>query len=162
MLQTVLSFLSPPQMAALCSWLPVWPTPLRPRSSSVPSLSRVSERWRKRTGRSGCSSANRRAPQPSLQMVTMETSSGEPRRTRDQRTGTTQRRRRTTTRSVPDRPASRSVRSGQETLQQLIRTDFTQIQRNLSNHFQLFRYLWRVVVQTSTLHLYNLIFNLWS
>lgn len=117
---TVLSFLSPPQTVALSSWLPVCPTPLQPGSWSMLSSSRGFERWRKRTGRSGCSSANRRAPLSSRPMVTMATSSGEPLRTQDQRTGTTQRRRRTTTRSVLDRPASRSVRSGQETQQQLI------------------------------------------
>lgn len=146
-LQMVLIFLSPPQMVALFSWLPVWPTLLQPGSWSAPSLSREFERWRKRTGRSGCSSANRRAPPPSPLMGTMATSSGEPRRTRGQRTGTTQRRRRTTTQSVPDRPAFRSVRSDQETQQQLINMTVAVYIRNYQRL--------RIITETLTLYRYS-------
>ena len=106
----------PPQMVAPSSSLPVWPTRRRLRSWSEPSWSPGSERWKRRTDRSGCSSASRRAPPPrSSRTVTTVTSSGGRRRTRALRTGTTQRRRRATTQSVPDRPPSRSVRSGSRT-----------------------------------------------
>lgn len=68
------------------------------------------ERWRKRTGRSDSSWANRRAWLPSLPRVTMATSSGWHRQTPVQRTWRTQQRNGPITASVLARPPPRSVR----------------------------------------------------
>lgn len=102
----------PAQMAVPSCWRPVWPTRRPLRSWSEPSWRRGFERWRKRTVRSDCSSANHRARLPNWQKETTAISSGARLQTRCQKKATTRQRRRTTTQTVRGPPPSRSVRSG--------------------------------------------------
>lgn len=102
----------PAQTAVPSCWRPVWLTRRPLRSWSGPSWRRGFERWRRRTVRSDCSSANRRARLPNWQKGTTATSSGARLQTRCQKKATTRQRRRTTTQTVPAPPPSRSVRSG--------------------------------------------------
>ncbi len=101
----------PYQTGVPCSSPHAWWNPQKPGCWNGTSWHHGFERWRKRTGRSDSSWANRsRAWLPSLPRVTMATSSGWHRQTPVQKTWRTQPRNGPITASVLARPPPRSVR----------------------------------------------------
>ncbi len=101
----------PYQTGVPCSSPHAWWNPQKHGCWNGTSWHRGFERWRKRTGRSDSSWANRsRAWLPSLPRVTMATSSGWHRQTPVQKTWRTQPRNGPITASVLARPPPRSVR----------------------------------------------------